>query len=132
MALTTLASGSTWGTYRAALNAMLAEIYAALNGLTVNAQTGTTYTLALADVGQEVDMSNAAANVVTVPTNAFVAIPVNTVITVCQMGAGATSIAAASGVTFVMAASRSLTISTQYETAMLRKTATNTWLVACN
>src|SRR5689334_11950484 len=57
----------------------------------VNAQTGTTYTLVLGDAGKVVEMNNAASNTLTVPPNSSVAFPVNTVIEVFQLGAGATS-----------------------------------------
>lgn len=125
MSFTTLASGSTWGTYRAALNAMLAELFG--GALNINAQTGTTYTLALTDAGKQVDISNALANTVTVPTTATAAIPVGTIISVCQTGAGATTIAFATGVTSQVPSNVSLTISTRYQKAYLEKVASDTW-----
>jgi hypothetical protein len=134
MALTPLANGATNGVQRAAINAMFTELYA--GGLTINPQsTGSGYTLVLADVSsgaKQIDMNFSVANTLTVPTNASVAIPVGTVIPVCQIGTGATSIAAASGVTFQVPADRSLTISTRYEKAYLEKVATDTWRVYCN
>ena len=45
---------------------------------TINAQTGTTYTLVLTDAGKIVTLSNASAITLTVPTNASVAFPVGT------------------------------------------------------
>lgn len=99
---------------------------AALTTLTPNAQTGTAYTLALADAGKRVAMSNAAANVVTVPLNSAVAFPVNTMIFVSQDGAGASSIAAAGGVTINTA--EGLKVGGQYKMISLIKTATNTWM----
>lgn len=131
MAKTALNNGDTFGVIRAALNAMLTEIYAALFNPTTNVQTGTSYVLALTDV-IGVDMNNAAANTVTIPANATVPLPIGTQIPLTQLGAGATTVAAASGVTIVMPTGRSATISTQYETALLRKIATNTWIVYCN
>lgn len=99
---------------------------AALTTLTPNAQAGTSYTLDLADAGARVSMSNAAANVVTVPPNSAVAFPVNTIIYVSQDGAGATSLAAGSGVTINTA--DGLKVGGQYKMVSLIKTATNTWL----
>lgn len=99
---------------------------AALTTLTPNAQTGTAYTLALADAGKRVAMSNAAANVVTVPPNSSEAFPVNTIIHVSQDGAGATSLAAGAGVTINTA--DGLKVGGQYKMVSLIKTATNTWL----
>lgn len=102
---------------------------AALSVQTDNAQTGTTYTLVLADAGQNVDMNNASANTLTIPPNSSVAFPIGTLITVTMAGAGITTIAAGAGVTVVKPSARTLAISAQYETAQLYKTATDTWRV---
>lgn len=68
-------------------------------GPSVNPQTGTTYTLGLADADRAVHCANAAAITVTVPTNASVAFPVGTVLTIRQTGAGQVTVAPAGGVT---------------------------------
>jgi len=75
---------------------------AGLDGLltSVNEQTGTTYTLVLADATKAVRVTNGSAITVTVPTNASVALPVRCVIPVFQGGAGLVTLAAAVGVTF--------------------------------
>lgn len=76
-----------------------------------NPQTGTTYALALTDAPSAsssqgiVSMSNAAANVVTVPPHSSVAWVGQTMLQVIQLGAGQTSIAAGAGVTILTAAS---------------------------
>jgi hypothetical protein len=57
-----------------------------------NLQTGTTYELVLTDAGKMVEMSNAGANVLTIPANASVAFPVDTRIDITQGGAGLTSV----------------------------------------
>ncbi len=93
-----------------------------------NAQTGTTYTLVLGDKGLLVTMSNAAANVLTVPTNASVAFPTLTRIDLASLGAGQTSIAAAGGVT-INSVSGKLKLTSQNSGASLVKTGTNTWLL---
>lgn len=105
---------------------------AVLNQQSTNAQTGTTYALVLADAGQNVDMNNASANTLTIPLNSSVAFPVGTLITVTMAGAGATTIAGAGGVTLNKPSADSLTISAQYRTATLYKTATDTWRVLAN
>lgn len=64
-----------------------------------NDQIGTAYMLALADANTNVRLSNAAAIVVTIPAAADVPFPANTVVYVSQGGAGAISVAGASGVT---------------------------------
>ena len=89
----------------------------------INAQTGTSYTLALLDQEGIVQMSNASANTLTVPTNASVAFPIGTEIQVVQQGAGATTIAAAGGVTLNGAGA----LAGQFKSALLYKSATNTW-----
>lgn len=91
------------------------------NGL--NAQTGTTYTLVLTDAGKTVTLSNAAAMTLTVPTNASVAFPTDTVVTVVNQGAGTVTISGA-GVTFQP--SGNITLATD-DVAVLQKVATNTW-----
>lgn len=60
--------------------------------------SGTTDTLVLADPGKHLRFTNAGAIAVTVPTNASVAIPVNSVITLYQVGAGVIALSGA-GVT---------------------------------
>lgn len=99
---------------------------AALKTLTPNNQTGTAYTLVLADAGKRVDMANAAANTLTVPPNSSVAFPVDTIIFVSQGGAGATDIAAGAGVT--VNTNEGLKVGGQYRMVSLVKTATDTWL----
>jgi hypothetical protein len=96
--------------------------------LTANAQTGTSYTLVLADAGKLVTVSNAATHTLTVPTNASVAFPVGTVVNVARIGAGAVNLAAAGGVT-VNSPGAVLGLRAQYSQATLVKTATDTWLL---
>lgn len=94
----------------------------------INTQTGSAYTLVLADAHRLVIRSNSSANTVTVPTNTSVAFPVGTQITVVQAGAGTTSIAAAGGVT-INSADGALDLRVRYSTCSLVKTATDTWLL---
>jgi len=109
------------------------------NGLvafTLNAQTGTTYTSVLNDSYQVlVTMSNASANTFKIPTNATVAHPVGTVITVLNIGAGTCTISAVtSGTTTVLsvgAVAAAPTLGT-YKSAACIKTATDTWYVVGN
>lgn len=106
------------------------------NGLvafTLNAQTGTTYTAVSTDQYQVlVTMSNASANAFKIPTNATVAFPVGTVITVLNIGAGTCTISATtSGTTTVLSAGATAASPTlgQYKSAACIKTATDTWYV---
>jgi hypothetical protein len=106
----------------------------AANGLvafTLNDQTGTSYTPVLADQYQVlITRSNAGASTLTIPTNASVAFPVGTVITVLNKGAGTVSIAGAATVT-VLSAGTVAAIPTldQYKSCALIQVAANTWYV---
>lgn len=102
----------------------------ALGNLLINAQTGTTYTLVLADTGKIVSCSNAAAITLTVPTNASVAFPTGTQIIIYQAGAGQITISGA-GVTFRSNGTK-LKLTGQYAVATLIKIATDEWIVAGN
>ena len=96
----------------------------------VKVQTGTAYTLILADefiIG--VTMNNAAANTLTIPTNASVAFLIGTTILITQLGAGATTIAAAGGVTTVVPASAPLAIGAVGGSRVIQKRGTNEWLI---
>ena len=97
---------------------------------TVNAQTGTTYTLALVDAGAVVTATNADAVTVTVPTNAAIAYPVGTVINVLQGGAGAVTVEGDTGVTVNGVSGGSVTTTTQYQGATLLKVATDEWIIS--
>ena len=96
-----------------------------------NAQTGTTYTLALTDVAKVVTLTNAAAITVTVPTNASVAFPIGTQILLYQGGAGQVTISPAGSVT-VRSQGTKLKITAQYGVAGLLKVATDEWVAFGN
>jgi hypothetical protein len=99
----------------------------------LNAQTGTTYTTVLNDSYQVlITQSNASANAIKIPTNASVAHPVGTVITVLNIGAGLCTISAVtSGTTTILSAGATAAAPTlaQYKSAACIKTATDTWYV---
>jgi len=101
-----------------------------LETVDLNAQTGTTYTLALSDRGQVVTMDNASANTVTIPTNASVAFDTGTVISVLQKGAGTTSIAGDTGVTLNGVSAGSGDMDAQYDVVSLVKVATDEWIAS--
>jgi hypothetical protein len=109
---------------------------AGVNGLvafTLNAQTGTTYTAVSSDQYQVlVTMSNASANAFKIPTNASVAFPVGTVITVMNIGAGLCTVSAVtSGTTTVLSAGATAAAPSiaQYKSAACIKTGTDAWYV---
>lgn len=94
--------------------------------LTINAQTGTAYTLVAGDAGAFVTMTNAAASTLTVPPNSSVAFAVGTRIEGAQLGAGQVTLTPGAGVT--INGTPGLRLAAQYGTFGLIKTATDTWL----
>lgn len=100
------------------------DVGAASRLLTENAQTGTSYTLALSD--QWVTMDNPSASVLTIPSNASVAFPVGIQIPVTQIGAGQLSFAPASGVTILNTKRK---VIEQTGTIVLIQRTTNVWLL---
>jgi len=109
---------------------------ATVNGLvtfTVNSDATADYTAVLADQYQVlVPMNKATAIAFKIPTNASVAFPVGTAITILNKGAGAVTISATtSGTTTVLSAGAVAASPTlaQYKTAVCIKTATDTWYV---
>lgn len=97
-----------------------------LSEVATNAQTAS-YTLVAADKAKMVEMNVSTANNLTVPTNASVPFPVGTKIDILQVGAGQTTIVAASGVT--VNATPGLKIRAQWGSATLIKRAENTWVL---
>lgn len=96
-----------------------------------NAQTVTSYTLALGDANGCVTMSNVATNTITIPTHASVAFPVGTRVTIGNVGSGTTRLTFQAGVTFNSYYGSSVLIQTlaQYTLLTLRQTATDVWQV---
>ena len=91
-----------------------------------NAQTSA-YTLALADNGKMVEMNVASGNALTVPTNANVAFPVGTTLTILQTGAGQTTLTPQSGAVTINA-TPGLKLRAQWASATIIKRATDTWV----
>jgi hypothetical protein len=96
-----------------------------------NPQSGTTYTLALADNGKLVTLANASPVAVTIPLNSSIALPVGAVIMMAAYGAGAVTISGAGGVTVVSggATAASPVIRAQYSSVGAIQTSANNWLV---
>ncbi len=91
-----------------------------------NAQTGTTYTLALTDVAKVVSLTNASAITLTIPTNATVAFPTGTQILLYQGGAGQVTVGGA-GVT-IRSQGTKLKLNGQYSVGGLLKVGTDEWV----
>ena len=110
-----------------------AAMYNGLVTFDVEADKTDNYTLVLNDSYQNlIPMNKATAVDLKIPTNATAAIPVGTVITVLNKGAGLVTISAVtSGTTTVLSAGAVAASPTlaQYKTAACIKTATDTWYV---
>ena len=94
---------------------------------TLNDQTGTTYTLALADLAKLVTLSNAGAITLTVPLESSVAFAIGDRIDLLQKGAGQVTIVGAGGVT--VNATPGLKLRAQWSSATLIKLDTNSWVL---
>ena len=96
--------------------------------LTLNAQTGTTYTLVATDSGKLVTSSNASAVVITIPPSIFAA---GEQINVQSIGAGLTSFAQGAGVTITStgATSTAPILRAQFSACTIICTASNTFTV---
>jgi hypothetical protein len=99
-----------------------------LINLTLNAQTGTTYTAVATDSGKLVTLSNASAITVTLPPSVYA---VGEQINFVQLGAGQVTFAQGAGVTIVSAGATvsAPKIGKQYAAATAICTASNTFLV---
>lgn len=110
-----------------------AAMYNGLVAFTLNAQTGTTYTSVLNDSYQTlVTMSNASANTFKLPTNASVAHPIGTVITVMNIGVGVCTLSAVTpGTTTVLSAGAVAASPTlaQYRSTACIKTGVDSWFI---
>jgi hypothetical protein len=102
-------------------------------GLTVNAQTGTTYTAVKADgLNAIVTMDNPSANTFYIPTDATYAFPTGTTLLVYMKGAGVTTITATTpGTTTVVSAGAASgsPVLARYKSAACIKIAANSWIV---
>jgi len=102
--------------------------------LTLNAQTGTTYTFVLTDSNNTlVTASNASAQTYSIPTNASVAFPIGAQINIIAIGAGQVTINAVTSGTTTILSNASVPaapkLRVQYSSATLVKVATDAWYV---
>jgi hypothetical protein len=109
------------------------SVDASLAGLTVNAQTGSSYTAVKADgLNAIVTMDNASANTFRIPTDATYNFPTGTTLLVYQKGVGVTTInAVTSGTTTVVSAGATAAapVLARYKSAACIKIAANSWIV---
>ena len=103
---------------------------AELTALTLNTQTGTTYTLVLTDAHDLVTLNNASAITLTIPTNSSVAFTIGDQVNLLQLGAGQVTVGGA-GVT-IRSQGTKLKLNGQYSAATLIKIDTNEWVLVGN
>lgn len=112
---------------------LTAATYNSLPTFTVGTANTTDYTAVLADQYQVLEIMNKATAIAfKIPTNASVAFPVGTAITVLNIGAGTCTISAVTpGTTTILSAGATAASPTlaQYKSAVCIKTATDTWYV---
>jgi hypothetical protein len=112
---------------------LTSSMFNGLTSFTVASDQTSDYTAVLTDQYQTlIPMNKATAIAFKIPTNASVAFPTGTAITVLNKGAGTCTISAVtSGTTTVLSAGATAASPTlaQYKTAVCIKTATDTWYV---
>ena len=99
--------------------------------VSINAQTGTTYSVILSDDGKLITCDNASSIALTIVPNSTVAFGIGTQINVMQLGAGTVTITAGAGVTLRSDGSK-LKTNAQYAVATCLKIASDTWVAVGN
>lgn len=97
--------------------------------LTINSQSGTSYTLVLTDKNKLLEMASSSAVVLAIPTFATIAFPVGSQILAYQAAAGQVTFSALTGVNLISAGGKNKT-SSSGSTATLIKVATDSWLLS--
>jgi hypothetical protein len=112
---------------------LTSSIYNSLPTFTIGTANTADYTAVSADQYQVLEIMNKATAIAfKIPTNASVAFPIGTAITVLNIGAGVCTISAVtSGTTTILSAGAVAAAPTlaQYKSAVCIKTATDTWYV---
>lgn len=115
--------------------AVRATLGASAEVLDTNVQTGTTYTLALSDIGKVVQGNHATGITITIPPVATIAFPVGTVIEIFGRGAGTTTIAAPAVALNSMTNTgdiASFVLPHRYSLVRLWQRATDVWVMSGN
>lgn len=112
---------------------LTSAMFNGLTSFTIGTANTTDYTAVSADQYQVLEIMNKATAIAfKIPTNASVAFPIGTVLTVLNIGAGTCTISAVTpGTTTVLSAGSTAASPTlaQYKSAACIKTATDTWYV---
>jgi hypothetical protein len=112
---------------------LTAGMFNGLTAFTVGTANTTDYTAVLADQYQVLEIMNKATAIAfKIPTNASVAFPIGTALTILNIGAGLCTISAVTPGTTTVLSSGAVAASptlAQYKTAVAIKTAADTWYV---
>jgi hypothetical protein len=122
MALQTFIAGQTLTASQ--MNTLQASDY----NYTRNVQSGTTYTLVLADRGKLVEFQNNGGTIVTIPSDSTTAFEIGDIIEILNGSTGLVALVGAGGVT-VDAEAGVTTIAAQWQRATLIKRAANSWVI---
>ena len=117
------------GTQMYVSNSTAERLPVATSKAQINAQTGTTYTVALADAGYLITTSSNSAVTVSIPTDATTNFPVGTQILVMQLGLGQVTVSAVTPGTTAVNSKNGTKTSGQYAVISLIKVAANSWVV---
>lgn len=98
------------------------------NDISIDEQTGATYTLGSSDDGKLIEMNSTSAQTLSVPSSSSVSFDTGTQILFRQKGAGQVTVSPTTGVT-LQAADSGLKTRVQYSIGGLIKVTTNTWSV---
>lgn len=115
-----------------AIRSLGSSVDSALGQVTLNAQTGTTYTFVLTDNRNKlVTANNSSAQTYTIPLNSSVAFGIGSIINVIQIGTGQVTIQGAAGVTVasIGATSTAPKLRARYSAGSLIKVGTDSWYV---
>ena len=121
------ATGATGATGSGSTGATGATGATGSEGVSVNPQTSSNYTTVLGDANQLVTLSYATACTFTIPTNASVAYPTGTTLSVIQLGTGQITLTPASDAVTIDTPS-SLTSRAQYSTIAVVQVSANVWV----
>lgn len=122
-------SANTWELLSKNVVASRSVGSSAYDGITLNAQTGTTYTLALSDAHKLVTLNNASGITLTVPTNGSVAFAIGDQVNIMQLGAGQVTVSSSAT---IRSQGSKTKLNGQYSLATLVKIASDEWVLVGN